>query len=100
MNVCLFQFPYIHRCSQGLVKGAILCFRNPYFYFRHGESTSTASQKSKDLNKVLHLLQDLGWDPEPFMNYYELLLHDPVKPNPSKNVKMSYMSYVTSFPFT
>ena len=44
---------------QGLVKGAILCFRNPYFYFRHGESTSTASQltsatsqKSKDLNKV------------------------------------------------
>ena len=43
--------------DQGLVKGAILCFRNPYFYFRHGESTSTASQltspaspKSKDLN--------------------------------------------------
>ena len=52
--------------SQGLVKGAILCFRNPYFYFRHGESTSTASQltspanqKSKDLNKVSLLLQDL-----------------------------------------
>ena len=51
---------------QGLVKGAILCFRNPYFYFCHGESTSTASQlaslasqKSKDLNKVLLLLQDL-----------------------------------------
>ena len=51
---------------QGLVKGAILCFRNPYFYFRHGESTSTASQltspasqKSKDLNKVSLLLQDL-----------------------------------------
>jgi len=44
---------------QGLVKGAILCFRNPYLYFWHGESTSTASQltspvrqKSKDLNKV------------------------------------------------
>ena len=52
---------------QGLVKGAILCFRNPYFYFRHGESTCTASQltspasqKSKDLNKVSLLLQDLG----------------------------------------
>ena len=53
---------------QGLVKGAILCFRNLYFYFRHRESTSTASQltspasqKSKDLNKVLLLLQDLGY---------------------------------------
>ena len=35
-----------HQASnQGLVKGAILCFRNLYFYFRHGESTSTASQK-------------------------------------------------------
>ena len=45
---------------QGLEKGAILCFRNPNFYFGHGESTSTASQKSKNLNKVLHLLQDLG----------------------------------------
>ena len=53
--------------KQGLVKGAILCFRNPYFYFRHGESPSTASQltspaiqKSKDLTKVLLLLQDLA----------------------------------------
>ena len=53
--------------SQGLVKGAKLCLRNPYFYFRHGESTSTASQltspasqKSKDLNKVPLLLQDLA----------------------------------------
>ena len=53
--------------TQGLVKGAILNFRNPYFYFRHGESSSTASQltspasqKSKDLNKVSLLLQDLG----------------------------------------
>ena len=27
----------------GPVKGAILCFKNLYFYFRHGESTSTAS---------------------------------------------------------
>ena len=54
--------------TQGLVKGAILCFRNLYFYFRHGESTTTAtqltspaSQKSKDLNEVPLLLQDLGW---------------------------------------
>ena len=53
--------------SQSLVKGAILCFRKLYFYFQHGESTSTASQltfpasqKSKDLNKVPLLLQDLG----------------------------------------
>ena len=53
--------------AQGLVKGAILCFRNLYFYFRLGESTSTASQltspasqKSKDLNKVPLLFQDLG----------------------------------------
>ena len=52
--------------NQGLVKGAILCFRNPYFYFRHEESTSTASQlsspasqKRKDLNKVSLLLKDL-----------------------------------------
>ena len=52
--------------AQGLVKGAKLCFRYTYFYFRHGESSSTASQltspasqKSKDLNKVLLLLQDL-----------------------------------------
>ena len=51
---------------QGLVKGAKLSFRYPYFYFRHGESTSTASQltspasqKSKDLKKVLLILQDL-----------------------------------------
>ena len=50
-----------HRLTlkQGLVKGAILCFWNPYFYFWHGEITSKASQltspasqKSKDLNKV------------------------------------------------
>ena len=53
--------------NQGLVKGAILCFRNLSFYFRHGERASTASQltspasqKSKDLNKVSLLLQDLG----------------------------------------
>ena len=53
--------------GQGLVKGVKLSFRYPYFYFQHGESTSTASQltspasqKSKDLNKVSLLLQDLG----------------------------------------
>ena len=53
--------------EQGLDKGAILCFRNLYFYYWHGESTSTvsqltspASQKSKDLNKVPLLLQDLA----------------------------------------
>ena len=61
----MYNQDYAH--SNGLVKGAILCYRNPYFYFRHGESTSTASQltspasqKSKDLNKVSLLLQDLG----------------------------------------
>ena len=54
---------------QGLVKGPILCLRNLYFYFRDGESTSTASkltspasQKTKDLNKVSLLLQDLDSD--------------------------------------
>ena len=53
--------------KQGLVKGEKFCFRNLDFYFRHGESTSTASQltssasqKSKDLNNVLLLLQELG----------------------------------------
>ena len=52
--------------NQGLVKGEKFCFRNLDFYFQHGESTSTArqltspaSQKSKDLNKVSLLLQDL-----------------------------------------
>ena len=30
------NFVLIYRClSQGLVKGAKLCFRYPYFYFRH-----------------------------------------------------------------
>ena len=52
---------------QGLVKGEKFSLRNLEFYFRHGESTSTASQltspasqKSKDLNKVPLLFQDLG----------------------------------------
>ena len=64
---CSFVWLTKDRSMQGLVKGAILCFRNPYFYFLHGESTSTASQltspasqKSKDLNKVSLLLQDLA----------------------------------------
>ena len=58
--------------KQGFVKVVVFCFRYPYFYFRHGESASTASQlsypasqKSKDLNKVSLLLQHLGlisWD--------------------------------------
>ena len=63
--------------GQGLVKGAILCFRNPCFYFQHGESTSTASQlaspasqKSKDLNKVLLLLQDLESDAISFFDQF------------------------------
>ena len=62
-----YKWVKIINSNQGLVKGAILCFRNPYFYFQHGESTSTASQlaspaiqKSKDLKKVPLLLQDLG----------------------------------------
>ena len=60
-------FKQYSTCHQGLEKRAILCFRNPYFYFQHGESTSaasqqtsTASQLSKDLNKVHLLLQNLG----------------------------------------
>ena len=55
---------------QGFVKGEVFCFRYLDFYFQHGESTSTASQltspasqKSKDLNKVPLLLQDLGHHP-------------------------------------
>ena len=47
---------------KGLVKGEKFCFRNPNLHFRHGESTSTASQKSKDLNKIPFLLQDLTLD--------------------------------------
>ena len=37
-------FKQYSTCHQGLEKRAILCFRNPNFYFGHGESTSTASQ--------------------------------------------------------
>ena len=73
LNICIFFImislrKWTQTDTQGLVKGAILCLRNPYFYFRHGESTSTASQltspasqKSKDLNKVSLLLQDLAY---------------------------------------
>ena len=46
--------------EQGLKKGEKFCFRYLDFYFRHGESTSTASQNSKDLNKVSLFLQDFG----------------------------------------
>ena len=67
------DFDYL---NQGLVKGVILCFRNLYFYFQHGESTSTASQltspasqKSKDLNKVPLLLQDLESNSFTFCTY-------------------------------
>ena len=56
--------------NQGLVKGEK--FVSEILTFRHGESTSTASQltspasqKSKDLNTVSLLLQDLGIN-----NYY------------------------------
>ena len=53
-------------CKHGFVKGEVFCFRYLDFYFWHGESistasqlTSTASQKSQDLNKVPLLLQNL-----------------------------------------
>ena len=62
-------YSWIKAWNQGLVKGAKLCFRYPYFYFRHGESTSTASQQtytasqlSKEINKVPLLLQNLDTD--------------------------------------
>jgi len=50
-----------HDCIQGLVKGEKFCFKDIYFYFRHGESTSTASQKSQDINKAFFLLQNLDF---------------------------------------
>ena len=60
--------------TQCLVKEEKFCFRYLDFYFRHGESTSTASQltstasqKSKDSNKISLLLQDLGCN-EDFLN--------------------------------
>ena len=56
----------INRVDQGFVKGAILCFRNPYFYFWreyfYSQPTHFSSQPSKDLNKVSLLLQDLEWN--------------------------------------
>ena len=55
--------------EQGLIKGEKFCFRYLDFYFQHGESTSTASQlifqaspKNQDINKVLLLLKDLGYE--------------------------------------
>ena len=47
--------------EQGLIKGEKFCFRYLDFYFQHGESTSTASQLSKEINKVPLLLQNLGF---------------------------------------
>ena len=52
---------YMMRFVQGLVKGEKFCVRYLDFYIRYGESTSTASQKSQDINKVWLLLQDLGF---------------------------------------
>ena len=65
VNSFVILFYWLHKnyqlCNdQGFVKGDF-CLRNLYLYFWHGESTSTANQKSKDLNKVSLLLQDLDW---------------------------------------
>ena len=70
VKLCITKWVSLNnvKCGcQGLVKGAILCIRNLYFYFRYRESISTASQltspasqKSKDLNKVPLLLKDLA----------------------------------------
>ena len=54
-------------CTQSFVKGEVFCFTYPYFFLQNGESTSTASQQtstasqlSKDINKVPLLSQNLG----------------------------------------
>ena len=67
MFAILFDFLFIHRMSQGIVKGEELCIRYCDFLFfievqaakHHGESTSTASQLSNKINKVPLLLQKL-----------------------------------------
>ena len=41
--------------AQGIAKGAILCFKNLYFYFRHGESTSTASQLTSPASQKVRI---------------------------------------------
>ena len=47
-KMCFVKFwPFLEGADQGLVKGEKLYCRNPYFYFWHGESTSTASQPKK-----------------------------------------------------
>ena len=56
----------------------ILCFRNCYFYFQ-------ASQKSKDLNKVLHPLQDLEWTIETYSRSIIDTLQSPL-PKSSKSL--------------
>ena len=48
--------------EQGLIKGEKFCFRYLDFYFQHGESTSKPAQKNQDINKVLLLLKDLGYE--------------------------------------
>ena len=80
--------------NQGLVKGAKLCFRYSYFYFQHGESTSIASQQtssasqlSKDLNKVPLLLQNLALYSflALYCSYYKTVL--------TKSLKFHYPTY-------
>ena len=93
--------------GQGLVKGAILCFRNPYFYFQHGESTSTASQltspasqKSKDLNKVSLLLQDLdptSLDDESWKSFFFSVLYRQVKARSCKRSKTLFQKSLLLF---
>ena len=53
---------------QGLVKGAIVCFRNPYFYFRHGESTSTAIQLTSPASKKEGFKQSFAPFTRPWSN--------------------------------
>ena len=68
--------------KQGFVKVVVFCFRYPYLYFRHGESASTASQLSKDLNRVPLLLQNLEVNPTPVrLQSYQLLFwgHYPLR---------------------
>ena len=63
VSVCLKDQKWTQTDTKSsLVKGDKFCFQNLDFYFWHGESTSKASQlsfpasqKSKDLNKVLLL---------------------------------------------
>ena len=87
------------RIEQGFVKGEVFCFRYPYFYFWHGESTSTAShqtfaasQLSKDLNKVPLHLQNLG-SAIAWSNY------SPISIYPSAIVRQVRHCYVNIYDF-